>query len=70
MRDGDVVTACQSACPVEAIAFGDLQQVDSAVNKLRQEPHHYALLEHLGTRPRTTYLARVREPDPDREPSP
>jgi Fe-S-cluster-containing dehydrogenase component len=56
---GRVVTACQAACPTQAIAFGDLRDPDSEVAKLRRDPRHYALLEELGTRPRTTYLAKV-----------
>ena len=52
------------ACPTRAISFGDLNRRDSAVSRLRREPHHYALLGHLGTRPRTTYLKRVRNPNP------
>ena len=64
--DGDeVVTACEAACPTQAIFFGDLTQPRSDVATLRHQPHHYALLEHLGTRPRTTYLARVRATPPD-----
>jgi Fe-S-cluster-containing dehydrogenase component len=59
IRDGEVVTACQSACPTEAIVFGDLADPDAAVTKAKRDPRHYALLEELGTRPRTTYLARV-----------
>jgi len=62
--DGGVVTACQSACPTRAISFGDLNVKDSKVNALRHEPHHYAMLGHLGTRPRTTYLARLSNPNP------
>ncbi len=57
--DGEVVTACQAACPTQAISFGNLADPDAAVNAVRADPRHYALLEHLGTRPRTTYLARV-----------
>ena len=60
----EVKTACQSACPTNAITFGDLQQKDSAVGRLKREPHHYELLGHLGTRPRTTYLADIRNPAP------
>ncbi len=59
IADGEVVTACQSACPAEAITFGDIADPDSAVSRAKDDPRHYALLEHLGTRPRTTYLARV-----------
>jgi molybdopterin-containing oxidoreductase family iron-sulfur binding subunit len=64
ITDGDVVTACQAACPAKAITFGDKNNETSRVNNLRNEPHHYALLGHLGTRPRTTYLARLRNPNP------
>ena len=59
LADGDVRTACQSACPTQAIRFGDLMVQDSAVNQARRSGRHYAMLEELGTRPRTTYLARV-----------
>ena len=69
--DGEVVTACQAACPTRAISFGDLSDPKSRVNALRDEPHAYALLGNLGTRPRTSYLARLRNPSPDfnKEPS-
>ncbi|RYJ02867.1 MAG: 4Fe-4S dicluster domain-containing protein, partial [Acetobacteraceae bacterium] len=67
--EGEVVTACQSACPTRAIHFGDLNRADSDPSRLRQEPHHYALLGHLGTKPRTTYLKRVRNPNPALEDS-
>jgi Fe-S-cluster-containing dehydrogenase component len=60
----EVKTACQSACPTSAITFGDLQQEGAAVNRQKADPRHYALLGHLGTRPRTTYLADVRNPAP------
>jgi molybdopterin-containing oxidoreductase family iron-sulfur binding subunit len=58
LRRDEVVTACQQACPTQAIVFGDLNDDGSAVAKLRRSGRHYALLEELGTRPRTTYLAR------------
>jgi molybdopterin-containing oxidoreductase family iron-sulfur binding subunit len=64
IADGEVVTACQAACPTRAIAFGDKNNKDAQIDRLRAEPHHYALLGHLGTRPRTTYLARLRNPNP------
>jgi molybdopterin-containing oxidoreductase family iron-sulfur binding subunit len=54
----EVVTACQKACPTQAIVFGDLRDEGSAVSKRRKSGRHYVLLEELGTRPRTTYLAR------------
>jgi molybdopterin-containing oxidoreductase family iron-sulfur binding subunit len=60
VRDGEAQTACQRACPTRAIVFGDLNDPDSAVARARQDGRNYALLGELGTRPRTTYLARVR----------
>ncbi len=65
IRDGEIVTACQSVCPTRAITFGDINDEASAISKLRAEPHHYGLLAELGTRPRTTYLARLRNPSPE-----
>jgi molybdopterin-containing oxidoreductase family iron-sulfur binding subunit len=64
IAEGEVTTACQSACPARAISFGDLKKPGSAVSTLRKEPQHYALLEELGTRPRTTYLAPARNANP------
>jgi molybdopterin-containing oxidoreductase family iron-sulfur binding subunit len=58
LRRDEVVTACQAACPTQAIVFGDLNDSDSAVSKRRESSRHYTLLEELGTKPRTTYLAR------------
>ena len=58
IREGEVVTACQQACPTRAIVFGNLNDPESAVAKRRRSGRHYVLLEELGTRPRTTYLAR------------
>lgn len=58
---GEVVTACQQACPTTAITFGNLRNDDEEVAKLRRSGRHYALLDHLGTRPRTTYLARWKD---------
>jgi molybdopterin-containing oxidoreductase family iron-sulfur binding subunit len=65
IHDGEVVTACQSACPTKAISFGDLSDPQARIHALRNEPHAYALLGELGTRPRTTYLARLQNPNPD-----
>jgi molybdopterin-containing oxidoreductase family iron-sulfur binding subunit len=62
LRDGDVVTACQQVCPTEAIVFGDLNDPASQVAKRKAEERNYALLGELGTRPRTTYLAKIRNP--------
>ena len=65
IREGEVVTACQAACPTRAIHFGNLIDPDSTVSKLRREPRHYVLLGDLGTRPRTTYLAKLRNSNPE-----
>jgi MoCo/4Fe-4S cofactor protein with predicted Tat translocation signal len=65
VRDGEVTTACAQACPTQAIVFGDMNDKSSTVAKLKAEPHHYALLEELQTRPRTTYLGTIRNPHPD-----
>jgi len=67
IRDGEIRTACQAVCPAEAIVFGDLRDPESAVSKLKAEPQNYALLEELNTRPRTTYLARVTNPNRELE---
>ncbi|HZD90578.1 MAG TPA: 4Fe-4S ferredoxin [Pseudolabrys sp.] len=64
IAEGEIVTACQAACPTNAITFGDKNNRNSRVNKLRDAPNHYDLLGHLGTKPRTTYLAYLRNPNP------
>jgi molybdopterin-containing oxidoreductase family iron-sulfur binding subunit len=65
IRDGDVLTACQAACPAGAIVFGDLNDRKSRVAKLHDSPRNYGLLEDLNTRPRTTYLAAIKNPNDD-----
>ena len=65
IADGDVKTACQQACPAQAIEFGDLRDPSSRVVKAKADRRNYALLEELNTKPRTTYLTKVRNPNPD-----
>jgi molybdopterin-containing oxidoreductase family iron-sulfur binding subunit len=64
VEDGEVVTACQQACPTQAIVFGAISDPDSRVSKLRENPRRYAVMHELGTKPRTEYLARIRNPNP------
>jgi Fe-S-cluster-containing dehydrogenase component len=63
--DGEVVTACQAACPTRAISFGDMNDSSSEVKRWKDSPLHYSLLADLNTQPRTTYLAALRNPHPD-----
>jgi molybdopterin-containing oxidoreductase family iron-sulfur binding subunit len=65
IRDGELVTACQQACPAKAIVFGDLNDRQSEVHRLAASSLNYGILAELGTRPRTTYLAEVRNPNPE-----
>ena len=67
VQDGEILTACQQACPAEAIIFGDLNDPTSRVAKLKASERNYGLLEELNTRPRTTYMAAVRNPNPELE---
>jgi molybdopterin-containing oxidoreductase family iron-sulfur binding subunit len=64
IRDGEVVTACQQACPTGAIIFGNINDASSHVAKMKATPLNYSLLAELNTQPRTTYLARLRNPNP------
>jgi Fe-S-cluster-containing dehydrogenase component len=65
MKDGDVVTACEAACPAQAIVFGDVNDPKSRVSRLKASERSYGLLTELQTKPRTTYLAPVRNPNPE-----
>jgi molybdopterin-containing oxidoreductase family iron-sulfur binding subunit len=64
IKDGEIKTACQQTCPADAIVFGNLNDTSSKVVQLKQQQRNYGLLEDLGTRPRTSYLAVVRNPNP------
>jgi molybdopterin-containing oxidoreductase family iron-sulfur binding subunit len=63
IRDGEIVTACESACPSEAIVFGNANDPDSRVAKLKAQQRNYSILSELNARPRTTYLAAIRNPN-------
>ncbi|HKP83289.1 MAG TPA: TAT-variant-translocated molybdopterin oxidoreductase [Pyrinomonadaceae bacterium] len=63
LRDGEVVTACQAVCPTEAIVFGDINDPNSRVSKLKQNERNYSLLGELNTKPRTTYLSQLKNPN-------
>jgi MoCo/4Fe-4S cofactor protein with predicted Tat translocation signal len=65
--DGAIVTACEQACPTEAIVFGNANDANSRVAKLKAQQRNYSLLGELNARPRTTYLAAVRNPNPELE---
>ena len=65
IKDGEVVTACQQACPSGAIVFGDKRRPANAVSKKIASKRNYVLLKNLNTVPRTTYLGKVRNPNPE-----
>src|SRR5271168_1137218 len=67
LRDGEIVTACQAVCPTQALVFGNINDPASRVSRLKAQERNYSLLEKLNVRPRTTYLARVRNPNPELE---
>lgn len=65
IRDGDITTACQQACPTSALTFGNINDANSRVNKMKSQNRNYAMLAELNVKPRLTYLARIRNPHPD-----
>jgi MoCo/4Fe-4S cofactor protein with predicted Tat translocation signal len=65
VHDGEIVTACQAVCPTEAIVFGDVNDPNSRVSRIKNSERNYSLLEDLNTRPRTTYLSQLKNPNPE-----
>ena len=70
VRDGEIVTACQQACPADAIVFGNLNDKNSRVSKLRANQRTYQAVADINSRPRTTYVAEVLNPNPELEETP
>jgi molybdopterin-containing oxidoreductase family iron-sulfur binding subunit len=64
IEDGELQTACQAACPTQAIIFGDIKDTTTEVAKSQADPRAYAMLSELNIKPRTLYLARVRNTHP------
>jgi molybdopterin-containing oxidoreductase family iron-sulfur binding subunit len=65
IQDGEIRTACQQVCPTEAIVFGDINDPASQVAQLKANSRNYGLLTETNTKPRTSYLARLRNPNPE-----
>ncbi len=65
IQDGEIVTACQQVCPTQAIVFGDINDPNSNVTKLKADPLTFTVLDELNTKPRTSYMARLRNLNPE-----
>jgi Fe-S-cluster-containing dehydrogenase component len=63
IRDGEIITACQQACPTSAITFGNINDPNSKVRKIKEQERNYGVIADLNTRPRTTYVAEVLNPN-------
>jgi molybdopterin-containing oxidoreductase family iron-sulfur binding subunit len=64
LADGDITTACEQACPTRAITFGNIRDPESRVSRMKTQERDYVMLAELNNRPRTSYLAKIRNPHP------